>query len=229
MIRPLVRSAVREQAVDALQRRSRRQCRSRRSRSSCPDRCRWSWAPRPTATPPRTGGDRLPSDPSPPTVISASIRRSCEAGKQLIGSIHFDPGAVVLLHRKRDRVATVRRAQDRAALVQDATNPLAGELDQPAIGILIGEQQSVVTRHGSPRHPSRGCRAAKVAARITALSPGASPPPVLIAIRLITGVTNETLRNNSCRHQVQIGRRLGPVPPATTTLTQWSLCRMHKT
>ena len=67
-----------------------------------------------------------------------------EAAKQLLGPVHLDPGAVMLSHRVSDWVATIGGADDRAAVVDDAANTVARQLDQPSLGILVREQQAVV-------------------------------------------------------------------------------------
>ena len=66
-----------------------------------------------------------------------------EVAEQLLGSVHLDPGAVVLLHRVGDRVAAVGGADDRATLVNDAANSVTGQLDQPTVGVLVRKQQPV--------------------------------------------------------------------------------------
>ena len=66
-----------------------------------------------------------------------------EAAEQLFGPVHLDPGAVALLHRVGDRVATIGGADNRAALVDDAANPVTSQLDQPTIGIVVRGQQPI--------------------------------------------------------------------------------------
>ena len=67
------------------------------------------------------------SEPSPPTVISASMPASVEALDQFVGAVDLDVGAVGLEHRIAGRIPAVRRAQDRAARVLDAPNRLTVE------------------------------------------------------------------------------------------------------
>ncbi len=100
---------------------------------------------------------------------------------QLGSPVDLDPGAVVLLHRIRRRVAPIGRPEHGATEMRDPSDGLAVELGEPAVRVLVGMHEPLKpSRIPTTSHPR--LRAATVADRMTALSPGASPPPVLIAI-----------------------------------------------
>ncbi|BBX59476.1 hypothetical protein MSHO_48210 [Mycobacterium shottsii] len=66
-----------------------------------------------------------------------------ESAQEFFGAGHFGPATVALPHRVGGRVAPIGRADDCAALVDDPANPVAGELDQSALGIVLGQQQPI--------------------------------------------------------------------------------------
>ena len=77
------------------------------------------------------------SEPSPPTVISASMPCVTEPLHELVGEIDLLPAPVGLLDRVARRVAPVGRAEDRATEMGDPAHGLTVELDQTTVGILL--------------------------------------------------------------------------------------------
>ena len=185
---PAVRRRRREQPVDALGGEADARCRSRTSRSSSRGRCRSSSARRRRRRPASWRWLAIVSEPSPPTVIEGVDAVRGEQADQLVGAVDLGPRAVGLLHRVGRRVAPVRRADDRAALVDDAAHRLAGQRDDAALRVRSGLSRPLKPSR-MPTTSQPRLRAANVAARMTALRPGASPPPVLMAMRLMSTVT----------------------------------------
>ena len=115
-----------------------------------------------------------------------------EAAEQLLGSVDLDPGAVGLLHR--DRRSGCPGWWCRGSCRPDGRcRELCHESARSA------HRRGIRSGNSNPLKPSRipttsqsRFRAARVAARITAFSPGASPPPVLRAMRLMEYFTKRT-------------------------------------
>ena len=82
-------------------------------------------------------------EPSPPTVIEGVDAVGREQADELLGAVDLGPRAVGLLHRVGARVAAVGRADDRAALVDDAAHRLARQPDDAALRVQLGRQQAV--------------------------------------------------------------------------------------
>ena len=114
-----------------------------------------------------------------------------EQADELVGAVDGDPRAVVLLHREGGRVAPVRAAQDRAAEVADAAHQVAGQLDRSARRVQLGEHQpveAVADADGLPTSAGGGQRRRPD----DGVEPGASPPPVEMAILTAPHYQNRT-------------------------------------
>ena len=85
------------------------------------------------------------SEPSPPTVIERVDACLVESRQQLVGAVDLEPRSVALLDGVRRGVALVRRPDDRAAQMGDATNALPAQIDQSVAAVVLGEQQPVET------------------------------------------------------------------------------------
>ena len=112
-----------------------------------------------------------------------------------MGAIDLDPRPVALLDGVRGGVALVRRADDRAAEVGDPTHGLAAQLDEPVAVVVLGEEQPVEPV-ADPDHVPAAIAGGERHRRMTALSPGASPPPVLIATRRIGCIRPDSTRRS---------------------------------
>ena len=120
----------------------------------------------------------MASDPSPPIEMIAFDAASPRVGDQLVGPIHLldravGPCAVVV-----KGIAAIRGAEDRATQVADASDRVARQRDD----IVITQEASVPFRIPHTSQPRS--IDASTAARMTAFSPGAYPPPVDSAMRI---------------------------------------------
>ena len=87
-----------------------------------------------------------------------------------------------------ERVAAVGGAENRAAAGQNAGNFFQRELER-----FLRPDQAVEAIGNADDLPSIFQMAALVAARMTALRPGASPPPVAIPMQRMSDIRNELL------------------------------------
>ena len=167
-------------------------CRSRTSTSSCRGRCRSSSARRRARSPASYRRLAIVSEPSPPTVIRASMSWAREQADELLGAVDLDPRAVRLLHRVGRRVArfvvpmivppwwTMPRTDSRVS----GTTPPCGYcsgLHQAVEAVADADDVPAAVAGGERGGPDDG------------VEPGASPPPVLMAIRLMSSATRRTV------------------------------------
>ena len=161
--------------------RTTRRCRNRTSSACGRGRCRWSWARRS-----RAGrlGEHV-ADRERAVAADGDQRVETRFAKpldQLVAAIDLDERAVGLLQREADGIAAIGRAEDRAAEVRDAARPTRATAGTP--------RRAETPRGRAVRRSPRGCRNTPSHARATTAprrgsrrsDPGASPPPVLIAI-----------------------------------------------
>jgi hypothetical protein len=119
---------------------------------------------------------------------------------QLVGPVDLDPGPVVLLDRVGGGVAAVRGAEDGAAEVHDAAHVAARQRHDAAVAVLVRVHEAVeaVT---DPDDVPPAVAGRERGGRMTAFRPGASPPPVLMAMRLICWSTRSNLQPGGRRGQ----------------------------
>ena len=105
-----------------------------------------------------------------------------EHADQLVGAVDAGPGPVGLLHGERRRISAIGTPEDSSTEMRDPrTNSRVSVIVPPLSGYCSGNINPLnPSRMPTTSHPRR--RADRVAERITELSPGASPPPVEMAI-----------------------------------------------
>ncbi len=159
--------------VEAERRRpcARGRCRSSSARRRCArpsSRARWrSSASRRRRPPPprRCRSRRGPSTSSSVRSTSATVPSGC-----FTGNLRGLPAFVVPM------IVPPRWVMPRTRLPR--------ERDEAAVRVLVGQEDAVVAVADADHLPAPLC-AARTTARMTAFSPGASPPPVLRAMRRI--------------------------------------------
>ncbi len=105
-----------------------------------------------------------------------------ELADQLVRPVDQLNLPVGALDRETERIALIRSAQDRAAEVRDAAHTVAGQAHQPALRILLRQQQPVEPITDAVNLPAPVEGGERNGADY-GVQTGASPPPVLIAIR----------------------------------------------
>ena len=137
-------------------------------------------------------------EPSPPMVMIASMPSFCELAMTSSGDVahHLLP---IFAEFVTERIAAIRGAQNRAAARQNSAHLVERQLerffrpDQPVEAVGNADDFPVVFQDGR-----------SVAARITALRPGASPPPVAMPMQRISDMK---VRWSSHDHKGTAGKR----------------------